>query len=107
MSGLVVNVGPMGQNLKSTKGLIVGEAVMMELAKHTGRQKAHDIVYEACKETIESGLDLLTVLLRKDEVTAVIPEHDLSSLCEPANYLGAASRMVDDVVAMTDESLVG
>jgi 3-carboxy-cis,cis-muconate cycloisomerase len=107
MSALVVNVGPMAQNLKSTKGLIVGEAVMMELAKHTGRQKAHDIVYEACKETIESGLDLLTVLLRKDEVTAVIPEHDLSSLCEPANYLGAASRMVDDVVALTDESLVG
>lgn len=107
MSALVVNVGPMGQNLKSTKGLIVGEAVMMELAKHTGRQKAHDIVYEACKETIESGMDLLTVLLRNDEVTDVIPERKLSSLCEPANYLGAASRMVDNVVSLTDESLLG
>ena len=102
LSGLVVNVGQMERNLNSTKGLIVAEAVMMELASHTGRQKAHDIVYEACKETIENKQDrtLFEVLLQKQDVTAAIPQDRLKSLCEPANYLGAAGGMVDDVLAL-------
>lgn len=54
ISGLVVNVDQMDRNLNSTRGLIVAEAVMMELANSIGRQKAHDLVYEACKGTIES-----------------------------------------------------
>ena len=101
MSGLVVNVSQMETNLSSTRGLIVAEAVMMELANHTGRQKAHDIVYEACKETIEVGTQatLFDTLLGKQEVVAAIPEKKLKSLCEPANYLGVAARMVDDVLA--------
>lgn len=102
LSGLVVNVGQMGRNLGSTKGLIVAEAVMMELAKGIGRQRAHDVVYEACKETIEGEEQraLLDVLKEKREVTGAVSAEKLKSLCEPANYLGAAGRMVDDVLAM-------
>ena len=101
LSGLVVNVTTMKKNLGSTRGLIVAEAVMMELANHTGRQKAHDIVYEACKETIESETDesLFRILQRKQEVVAAIQPRRLQALCEPAGYLGAAGRMVDDVIA--------
>lgn len=101
LSGLVVNVDQMKRNLNSTRGLIVAEAVMMELATRTGRQNAHDIVYEACKETIEGGekWTLFDVLLRKGDVTNAISKEKLRSLCEPANYLGAAGRMVDDVLA--------
>ena len=102
LSGLVVNTGQMRKNLNSTRGLIVAEAVMMELAGHTGRQKAHDIVYEACKETIESHDEqsLFHVLLQKQDVTQSISREKLKSLCEPANYLGAAGRMVDEVLAL-------
>ena len=101
LSGLVVNVATMKKNLGSTRGLIVAEAVMMELASHTGRQKAHDIVYEACKETIESETDesLFRILQKKQEVVAAIQPRRLQALCEPAGYLGAAGRMVDDVLA--------
>ena len=102
LSGLVVNVGAMERNLGSTKGLIVAEAVMMELAKHVGRQRAHDVVYEACKESIEGdrGSSLLEVLLEKPEVTGAIAETKLKSLCEPSNYLGASGLMVDNVLAL-------
>ena len=102
LSGLVVNVDQMTRNLNSTRGLIVAEAVMMELANNTGRQKAHDIVYEACKETIEGPEErtLLEVLKQKASVTTVIPEEDLRRLCDPANYVGVAGRMVDDVLAL-------
>lgn len=102
LSGLVVNVGQMERNLNSTRGLIVAEAVMMELASHVGRQKAHDVVYEACKETIESEDEgtLLDTLTRVVVVSEAIPYARLAELCTPAKYLGAATRMVDDVLKL-------
>lgn len=100
LSGLSVNTGQMLENLHSTKGLIVGEAVMMGMAPHVGRQRAHDIVYEACKESIEKKRTLLECLLEKEEVTSKMSEQRLAELCDPVNYLGASARMVDDVLAI-------
>jgi 3-carboxy-cis,cis-muconate cycloisomerase len=100
LSGLSVNTGQMLDNLHSTKGLIVGEAVMMGMAPHVGRQRAHDIVYEACKESIEKKRTLLECLLEKEEVTSKMSQERLTELCDPVNYLGASSRMVDNVLAI-------
>ncbi|KAH7021892.1 L-Aspartase-like protein [Ilyonectria destructans] len=44
LPGLVVHEDRLLENLRSTQGLIVGEAVMMELARHVGHQTAHDVV---------------------------------------------------------------
>ncbi len=49
LGGLIVDRGRMAQNLAMTHGLIVAEAVMMGLAPHTGRNEAHDLVYDACR----------------------------------------------------------
>ncbi|KAI1012890.1 hypothetical protein LB503_001322 [Fusarium chuoi] len=100
LSGLVVDKERMAANLASTRGLIVGEALMMALAKYVGRQDAHDIVYEACKVTIESkdGGTLLDTLKKDERVTNHLPLSDLERLCDPINYLGSAQRMVDDTL---------
>ncbi|KAF9885794.1 hypothetical protein FE257_012376 [Aspergillus nanangensis] len=100
LSGLCVNSKQMLDNLHSTKGLIVAEAVMMGLAPHTGRNKAHDIVYEACKDSIETNRSLLDCLLEKPEVTSKMTAEQVSRLCDPVNYLGASGLMVDDVLAV-------
>lgn len=98
LSGLVVNENVMLNNLNSTRGLIVGEAVMMGLAPHFGRQKAHDVVYEACKESIEGQKSLADVLLTKDDIKAKISDDDIKRLCDPTRYLGGSRLMVDDVL---------
>ncbi|KAL4810788.1 L-Aspartase-like protein [Aspergillus unguis] len=100
LGGLCVHPGAMLQNLHSTKGLIVAEAVMMGLAPAVGRQRAHDIVYEACRESIENGLSLAEELLKKGEVTENMSSERVRELCDPVNYLGASARMVDDVLAV-------
>lgn len=100
LSGLVVNTEQMGKNLRSTQGLIVGEAVMMGLAPHLGRGKAHDVVYEACKESIEGDSTLFDCLMTKKEVTSSLGEEELKALCDPFNYLGASQQMVEDVLAI-------
>ena len=41
---------------------------MMGLAPHTGRNEAHDLVYDACRVAIETDRPLLDVLL---EIPAV------------------------------------
>jgi adenylosuccinate lyase len=95
LSGLVVNTDSMLNNLLSTKGLIVGEAVMMGLAPYLGRQSAHDVVYAACKESIESKKPLVDVLLGMSEVSNNIDAALVTKLCDPQQYLGASQLMVD------------
>src|ERR1700733_129708 len=48
--GLIVDAAGMEKNLGLTHGLIVAEAVMMGLAPHIGRNEAHDLVYDACRD---------------------------------------------------------
>ncbi|EME44271.1 hypothetical protein DOTSEDRAFT_24339 [Dothistroma septosporum NZE10] len=110
LSGLIVNVDAMKRNLDSTRGLIVAEAVMMEAAKTMGRQRAHEMVYEACRETIESSdpeRTLLETLSKKKDVIDTVPREKLEELCKPKNYLGAAGAMVDAVLALNDHYLCG
>ncbi|OQE14742.1 hypothetical protein PENSTE_c033G02491 [Penicillium steckii] len=97
LDGLVVKVDSMERNLHSTKGLIVGEAVMMALAPHIGRQKAHDEVYEACKSAIEHDRTLLEVLRESAVLTSVLTDEKLVGLCDPTQYMGASQLMVDEM----------
>ena len=54
-AGSIVDTDKMRSNLGISRGLIVAEAVMMGLAPATGRQQAHDIVYDACRTVNEQG----------------------------------------------------
>lgn len=103
LGGLVVNTGAMEANLNSTNGLIVGEAVMMALAPSIGRQPAHDVVYEACKESIETGTILLDSLKSRPQVTQTLGEDRLEALCDPTQYFGASQQMVDHMLDISAE----
>jgi 3-carboxy-cis,cis-muconate cycloisomerase len=100
MGGLVVNEDSMMDNLNSTRGLIVAEAVMMELAKFVGRNPAHDIVYKACCISIETKEALVDILLTSEEVTGKVGERTLRNLCDPRQYLGGSAQMTDIVVGL-------
>jgi 3-carboxy-cis,cis-muconate cycloisomerase len=95
LTGLVVAPDRMRRNLDLTGGLIVAEAVMMALAPHVGREKAHDLVYAACRQALDAGTPLLDQLRCSSAVTAHLADDALVRLVDPANYLGAAPAMVD------------
>jgi 3-carboxy-cis,cis-muconate cycloisomerase len=99
LGGLIVDAGRMGENLGMTHGLIVAEAVMMGLAPCTGRNEAHDLVYDACRAAIENDRALYDVLIETPAVADPLGAETLSKLTDPANYLGAAQAMVDRVLA--------
>jgi 3-carboxy-cis,cis-muconate cycloisomerase len=98
LEGLVVDKDAMRRNLELTRGLIVAEAVMMALAEHSGRQKAHEIVAEASRAAIEGNSTLLAELERRADVTKYLDRAHLAHLTDPGNYLGSAPAMVDRVL---------
>jgi 3-carboxy-cis,cis-muconate cycloisomerase len=98
LDGLIVDAARMRRNLDLTGGLLVAEAVMMALARHTGRGAAHDVVYAACRRALEQGTPLIDQLRQVPDVTRHFDETRLRALVEPANYVGMAPAMVDRVV---------
>ncbi|KAJ4204312.1 hypothetical protein NW767_004504 [Fusarium falciforme] len=104
LSGLQVNQDAMKANLESTRGLIVAEAVMMKLAVYVGRQEAHEIVYGACVSALDRNTSLLEALEKVSEVTKHLSSEELSSLCDPSQYLGCCQLMVDELLASSSES---
>ena len=99
VAGLQVDPARMRANLDATKGLIVSEAVMMGLGPHLGRQRAHDLVYDICRNVIASGRPFLDLLAEDPEIARHLDRRALAKLVDPANYLGLAGKMVDRVLA--------
>jgi 3-carboxy-cis,cis-muconate cycloisomerase len=101
LEGLTVDAGRMRRNLDLTGGLIVAEAVMMALARHTGRGAAHDLVYGACRAALDNGTTFLAELERLPEVTRHLNPQRLAELTDPVGYLGSTSAMIDRALTGT------
>jgi 3-carboxy-cis,cis-muconate cycloisomerase len=98
--GLQVNEKKMRENLAITKGLIMSEAVMMGLGAKMGRNRAHDVVYDVCREVVKTGRPLLDLLEENKEISKHADGKLLEKLVDPANYLGVAGEMVDRVLKL-------
>ena len=98
LAGLEVDATRMRANLDITQGLISTEAVMMGLAPHLGRQRAHDLVYAISRQASISGRPLLDLLVENKEIAAYLDRVALARLVNPVSYLGLAAEMVDRVL---------
>jgi 3-carboxy-cis,cis-muconate cycloisomerase len=105
VSGLQVDPVQMRRNLDRTGGLIVSEAVMMRLGPAVGRQRAHDLVYDICRDVIATGRSFLDLLAEHPEVAAHLSRSELAQAVDPVNYLGLCGDMVDRVLAMRDSTV--
>ena len=99
LGGLQVDAERMRKNLDLTRGLIVSEAVMMRLGPALGRQRAHDLVYDICRQVIATRRPFVDLLAEHDEITPHVARDELARLVDPANYLGLCGEMVDRVLA--------
>jgi 3-carboxy-cis,cis-muconate cycloisomerase len=100
LGGLIVDAERMRDNLGPSGGLIVAEAVMMAAAPKLGRQRAHDVVYDACRTAVTGKRLLADVLLDVPEsVEALGGAAAIRHHCDPANYLGLAPQMVDHMLS--------
>ena len=96
---LEVDATRMRQNLGLTQGLVLAEAVSIALAQRIGRDAAHHLVEQCCRQAVEEGTHLRAVLGANTEVAAQLCADELDRLLDPAHYLGQARRWVDRAVA--------
>jgi 3-carboxy-cis,cis-muconate cycloisomerase len=82
-----------------TNGLVMSEAAMMGLGPYIGREYAHDLVYDLCREAIRENRPLIEILAAHGEISKHVTRAQLEAICEPANQLGQAGVMVDRVLA--------
>ena len=99
LAGLEVDAKRMRANIDLTKGLVMSEAVMMGLGPYIGREVAHDLVYDLCREAIKRDVHLIDLLAAHPEISQHVTRAQLEGFCNPANNLGQAGVMVDRVLA--------
>lgn len=99
LEGLEVDTAAMRRNLDMTHGLVMSEAVMMGLGPYIGREYAHDLVYDLCRDALKQQRPLLDLLCENPEISRHLDRDALARLCDPANYLGQSGLMVDRVLA--------
>jgi len=99
LHGLEVDARVMRRNIDLTGGLVMSEALMMGLASYIGREYAHDLVYDLCRESIKSGVPLIDLAANHSEIARHADRAALERMLDPSNYLGQAGPMIDRVLA--------
>lgn len=99
LEGLQVDAQAMRRNIDLTEGLVMSEAVMMGLGPYIGREYAHDLVYDLCRQAIAEKKPLLDLLAAHPEIAKHVDRKALQAMLDPANYLGQSGHMVDRVLA--------
>ncbi|MCV4284896.1 3-carboxy-cis,cis-muconate cycloisomerase [Pseudomonas capsici] len=97
--GLEVDESRMLTNLDSTRGLVLAEAVSIELSRRIGRDAAHHLVEQNCRRAVQQDAHLRQVLGEDPQVTAQLSSAELDRLLDPAHYLGQARLWVERAVA--------
>ena len=91
LGGLDLDADRMRANLSLTGGLINSEAVMLEIGRTLGRQKAHEMVHEAAEVARSSGLPFSEVLAGDPRIRQHLNEQQISLLLDPTTHIGCAS----------------
>lgn len=93
------------RNLELLRGLNMGEAVMIELAKRgVGRQEAHELVRTAAMKAHDTGQHFKTVLLETPDIARYLTATDIENLVNPDKYIGTAVEQVEVLVAKLREA---
>lgn len=100
--GMEVDERRMLENLDLTQGLVLAEAVSIALAQRVGRDSAHHLLEQCCKQAVAQGRHLRAVLGDELQVTEHLSGSELDRLLDPAHYLGQAHAWVERAVAEHD-----
>lgn len=98
IAGLDVDTVRMRENLETTRGLVMAEAVTMALGAALGRLAAHELVERACRTALRDGRHLKDVLAEDAEACRHLSPADFDRLFDPLGYIGQADAFVGRVL---------
>jgi len=93
--GLQVFPARMRHNLELSGGLIMAEALMLELGKKIGRQRAHDAVYDAAQGSVTESRPFREMLAADPHVREELSSAHVDALLDPAQYAGLCRQFAE------------
>src|SRR5258705_2510284 len=93
----------MREHLDVSGGLIMAEALMLELGKQIGRQRAHDAVYEAAQASVTHSRPFRQTLAEDPHVSARLTTAQVEALLHPARYTGLCRQFAERGAAAARE----
>jgi adenylosuccinate lyase len=97
--GLKVDPQRMRANLDLGGGLIMAEAVMLDLGAAIGRQHAHDVVYDAAQATVTERKPFLELLAADKRLSTHMDRKAIEKLLDPTAYTGLCANMAREGAA--------
>jgi adenylosuccinate lyase len=99
LSGLQLDPDRMRANLDLGGGLIMAEAVMLDLGLTIGRQHAHDIVYDAAQAAFVEKTSFAGLLAADERVTKHLSPAEIDKLIDPVGYIGLCADMAREAAS--------
>lgn len=99
LRGLRLDARRMRANLDLGGGLIMAEAIMLELGQVIGRQHAHDVVYDAAQAAAVEARPFSELLAADPRVTKHLDKARIARLLDPVAYTGLCAEMAREGAA--------
>jgi 3-carboxy-cis,cis-muconate cycloisomerase len=99
LESLAVDPARMRANLGMTGGLVLAEAIVMQLAPVMGKREAHAQVERAARRAGAEHRAFADVLGEDPAVSAILDRARIEQALSPDNYLGSAAAFVASVLA--------
>lgn len=104
MEGITLNPERMRRNLDLGGGLIMAEAVMLQLGGAIGRQRAHDVVHDAAQAAFVEGGSFAELLGADARVTAHLDRAAIDALLDPTRYTGLCAQLAREAAGRAREA---
>jgi adenylosuccinate lyase len=94
------------ENIKSQRGLVMAEKVMIDLVDHgIARDEAHEILREASFTAVANKEELIDVCSRTPAIVAAFSAEELEAMFDPANHIGVSGEIVDEAVELARSAI--
>jgi len=97
-AGMTFDAARMRANVELTQGQIFAEAAQMALAPALGRDIAHKLVGDACRQAAAQGRHVRDVLAELPDVRKVLDDAALARVFDAQHYLGSSNDYIDRVL---------
>lgn len=100
IGGIAVFKSRMRENALLNGGLIMSEALMLLLAKRSGRKVwAHQLCHDVAMKVASAGGNLADAMIAHDEVTKYLSPTEIRQAFKPEKYIGTAVQQVEGTTA--------